>query len=105
MLRLIGCLNLMQAFVVEGKGDEGLPYQTKGLPADLKADESVAGMFLERQGLVLEGVERGRRRGKRRERVVSFFFMGFLANLGQVVLIPCSICLLCMNRTFDPVFI
>jgi hypothetical protein len=58
----------MQAFVVEEKGDEGLPYQTEGLPADLKADESVAGMFLERQGLVLEGVEKGEEKGGREGR-------------------------------------
>jgi hypothetical protein len=38
------------------------------LPADLKADESVAGMFLERQGLVLEGVEKGEEKGGREGR-------------------------------------
>jgi hypothetical protein len=95
----------MQAFVVEGKGDKGLPYQTEGLPADLKADESVAGMFLERQGLVLEGVEKGEEKEEEKGESGKLFFMGFLANLGQVVLIPCSMCLLCMNRTFDAVFI
>jgi hypothetical protein len=72
----------MQAFVVEGKGDEGLPYQTKGLPADLKADESVAGMFLERQGWYWRVLRKGRRRRKRRERVVSFFLYGFSGKFG-----------------------
>jgi hypothetical protein len=82
VLRLIGCLDLMQAFVVEGKGDEGLPYQIKGLPADLKADESVAGMFLERQGLVLEGVEKGEEKEEEKGESGKPFLYGFSGKFG-----------------------
>jgi hypothetical protein len=61
-LRLIGCLDLMQAFVVEGLTDDEFPYRMETLPPDMLSDVDACELFLNKQWLVV---------GKVRDRVAG----------------------------------
>jgi hypothetical protein len=54
LLRVIGYVDLMQAFVVEGLTDNEFPYTRQTLPPDISSDRYACDSFLRRQHLVAD---------------------------------------------------
>jgi hypothetical protein len=53
VLRMIDCLDLMQAFIVEGLSDDQFPYRRETLPPEIVTDHDACELFLNRQWLVV----------------------------------------------------
>lgn len=101
VLRLIGCLDLMQAFVVEGKAMRGCRIGSRVCRRIWRLMRVSLGCFWRGRGWHWRVLSGGKRRRKRRERAVSCFLYGFPSKSGtRSRSYSMSIYLLCMNRTF-----